>query len=45
MNKIPYAPQNTEAETLPAEIFVFGRFRRFSPFAVHSAYGRFDSGV
>ena len=45
MNKIPCAFQNTEAKTLPADICVFGRFERFSPFAVNSADWRFDSEV
>ena len=35
MNKILCASQNTEVKTLPADISVFGRFGRFSPFAVH----------
>ena len=36
MNKIPYASQNTEAKSLPADICIFGRFGRLSPAAVNS---------
>ena len=36
MNKIPSAFQNTEAKTLPADVYVFGRFGRLLPAAVYS---------
>ena len=45
MNKIPYASQNMEAKTLPADVCVFGHFGQLSPAAVHSADCWFDSGV
>ena len=37
MNKIPCASQNMEAKTLPADVCIFGHFRRLSSAAVHSA--------
>ena len=45
MNKIPCASQNMEAKTLPADVWIFGRFGRLSPAAVHSTDCRFDSRV
>ena len=45
MKKTFCAPQNTEVNTLPADVCVFGHFGRLSPAAFHSADGRFDSGV
>ena len=45
MNKIPYASQNMEAKTLPADVCVFGHFRRLSSTAVHSADSWFDSRI
>ena len=42
MNKVPCSSQNTEARTLPADVFVFGHLGRLSPAAVHSA-DRFGS--
>ena len=37
MNKIPCASQNTEAETLPADVCVFGHFGRFLLATAYSA--------
>ena len=34
-----------QAKTLPADVCVFGRFRRLSPAAVHSTDSQFDSGM
>ena len=45
MNKTPCTSQNTEAKTLPADVCIFGHFRRLSPAAVHSADCQFDSRV
>ena len=45
MNKIPCTSQNTEAKTLPADVYIFDRFGWLSPAAVHSTDCRFDSGV
>ena len=45
MNQIPCTSQNTEAQTMPADVCVFGCFGRLSPAAVHSADSRFDSGL
>ena len=45
MNKIPCASQNTEAKTLPADVYVFSHLGQLLPTAVHSADCRFDSGV
>ena len=42
MNKIPCTSQNMEAETLPADVCIFGRL---SPAAVHTADCWFNSGV
>ena len=41
---MPCASQNTEAKTLPTDVYVFGRFGRLSPVAVHSTDSQFDSG-
>ena len=43
MNKIPYVSQNTEVNTLPADVCLFGRFRQVSPAAVYLANCQFDS--
>ena len=43
INKIRCASQNTEAKNLPADVCVFGRFRRLSLTAVHSNCSQFDS--
>ena len=45
MNKIPCASQNMEAQTLPADVCIFGYFGRLSPAAIHSADCWFDSIV
>ena len=43
--QIPCASQNTEPKALPADVWVFGRFRRLLPTAVHKADCWLDSGV
>ena len=45
MNKIPCVSQNMEVKTLPTDVYIFGHFGRLSSATVHSADGRFDSGV
>ena len=42
MNKIFCTSQNKEAKTLPADVWVFGRFGWFSSATVHSADCRFN---
>ena len=45
MNKIPCTSQNTEAKTLPTDVYIFGCFGQLTPTAVHSADCWFDSRV
>ena len=45
MNKIPCASQNTETETLPADVCIFGHLGGLSSAAVHSSDSWFDSRV
>ena len=45
MYKIPCISQNTEAKTLPADVWIFDHFGQLSPAAVHSADYWFNFGV
>ena len=45
MKKIFCASQNTEAKTLPADVYVFIHSGWLSPVAVHSADGQYESRV